>query len=120
MSFRGPQGPNRLVGLMRFPFANDFSVGLEQAQHLALHVAVAAQHPLLGLADHLFDQGEKVSQLADLRFYPQPFAHHLQSLLPPSLHHGAGLSHHTPGQSQQLLSLSLQKLPPETCERCGF
>src|SRR6266849_5431815 len=56
--------PTKLVGLMRFPFANDFGVRFEQTQHLALHVAVAAQHPLLGLADHLFDQGEKVSQLA--------------------------------------------------------
>src|SRR6266700_1126187 len=36
-------------------------------------------------------------------FYPQPFAHHLQPFVPPSLHHLAGLSHHVPTQSQQLL-----------------
>jgi hypothetical protein len=103
MSFRGPQGPNRLVGLMRFPFANDFGVDFEQTQHLALHVAVAAQHPFLGLVDYLFDQRQKVSKLADLRFYPQPLAYHLQSFLPPSFDHVAGLSHHTPSQCQQSL-----------------
>src|SRR5229473_7611514 len=51
--------PTKLVGLMRFPFANDFGVRFEQTQHLTLHVAVAAQHSFLGLADHLFDQGRK-------------------------------------------------------------
>src|SRR6266581_663694 len=77
-----PHQPTKLVGLVRFAFANDFGVRFEQTQHLLLHVAVAAQHPLLGLGDHLLDQREKVPELADLRFYPQPFAHHLQPFVP--------------------------------------
>src|SRR6266700_2300754 len=48
-------------------------------------------------------KGRKLPELADLRFHPPPFAHHLQSFLPPSLQHRAGLSHHAPTQSQQLL-----------------
>ncbi len=47
--------PTKLVGLMRFPFANDFGVGLEQTQHFAFHVAVSAPHPLFGLHHHLLD-----------------------------------------------------------------
>ena len=98
-----PHQPTKLVGLMRFAFANDFGVRFEQTQHLALRVVVAAQHSLLGLSDHLLDQREKVSELADLRFHPQPLAYHLQSFLPPSFDHVARLSHHAPSQCQQLL-----------------
>jgi hypothetical protein len=42
-------------------------------------------------------------QLADLRFYPQEFAHHVQPSPPPSLQHRAGLSRHASGQFHQLL-----------------
>src|SRR5580692_4177021 len=48
-----PHQPTKLVGLMRFAFADDFGVGLEQTQLFVLPVAVAAQHPVLGLGDHL-------------------------------------------------------------------
>ena len=71
-----PHQPTKLVGLMRFAFANHFGVGLEQTQHFALHVAVTAQHPFSGLADHLLHQREKVPKLADQGFYPQGVARH--------------------------------------------
>jgi hypothetical protein len=44
-----------------------------------------------------------VPQLTDLRFYLQHLAHYLQPSLGPSLHCVTGLSHHAPGQPQQLL-----------------
>ena len=66
-----PHQPTKLVGLMRFAFADDFGVGFEQTQHFVLRVAVAAQYSLLGLPDHLLDQREKVPELADLGFYSQ-------------------------------------------------
>ena len=78
-------------------------MGLEQAQHFALHVAVTAQHSFLGLGDHFLDQREKVAKLANLRFYPQEFPYHFQASLPSLLHHFAGLSHHAPGPAHQLL-----------------
>src|SRR6266446_797744 len=93
-----PHQPTKLVGLVRFPFANDFGVRFEQAQHFAFHVTVSTPHSFLGLRDYLLDQREKVPQLADLCFYPQELAHYFQPSLPPSLHHFAGLSHHASGQ----------------------
>src|SRR6266851_4088101 len=56
-----PHQPTKLVGLIRFAVADDYGVGLEQTQHFVLRVAVAAQHPLLRLSDHLLEQREKVS-----------------------------------------------------------
>src|SRR5260370_17810669 len=47
--------PTKLVRLVGFAFANDFGVRFEQTQHLALHMAVAAQHPFLGFLVHLLD-----------------------------------------------------------------
>src|SRR6267378_4005917 len=48
--------PTKLVGLMRFPFANDFGVRFEQTQHFTFHVAVSTPHSFLGLRDHLLHQ----------------------------------------------------------------
>src|SRR3984885_14764863 len=90
-----PHQPTKLVGLMRFPFADDFSVGLEQAQHFVLHVAVPLHHSFLGLPDHVLHQRKKVLQMANLSCYSQGRAHHFQPSLPPPLHHFAGLSYHT-------------------------
>jgi hypothetical protein len=108
-----PHQPTKLVGLMRFAFANHFGVGLEQAQHFALHVAVTAQHPFPGLGHHLLHQREKVPKLANLPFHPQEFTHHFQASLPPSLHHFAGLSHHAPGQSKKKWELVFLKMARE-------
>jgi hypothetical protein len=90
--------PSKLVGLVRFPFANNFGVRFEQTQHFAFHVAVSTPHPFLGLRDHFLHQRKKVPQLADLCLYTQELAHHFQPSLAPSLHRVAGLPHHTPGQ----------------------
>src|SRR5271169_1832429 len=50
----------KLVGPMRFPFANDCGVRFEQTQDFALYVAVSSPHPLLGLRHHLLHQRKKV------------------------------------------------------------
>src|SRR5882724_7630725 len=96
-----PHQPTKLVGLVRFPFANDFAMRFEQTQHFAFQVTVSTPHSFLGLRNHLLDQREKVPQLADLCFYPQELAHYFQPSLPPSLHHFAGLSHHAAGQRSE-------------------
>jgi hypothetical protein len=48
--------PTKLVGLVRFSSADHLSVWFEQTQNFAFHVAVFAQHPLLGLRDPLLHQ----------------------------------------------------------------
>jgi hypothetical protein len=54
--------PTKLVGLVRFPFANHFGVRFEQTQHFAFHVAVSTPHPFLGLRDHFSPPKEESAQ----------------------------------------------------------
>src|SRR5882762_4493053 len=51
-----PHQPTKLVGLVRFPFANHFGVRFEQTQLFTFHVAVSTPHSFLGLRDHLLHQ----------------------------------------------------------------
>ena len=69
-----PDQAAELVRLVGLALADDLAVRLEQAEDLALHVDIAAEHALLGLKDDLAYQREKVLELQLLSQRAQPFA----------------------------------------------
>src|SRR5207247_8907368 len=54
-----PHQPTKLVGLVRFPFANHFGVRFEQTQHFTFHVTVSTPHSFLGCVITFSTKGRK-------------------------------------------------------------
>ena len=101
--FIDPYQPAKLHGFAQLTLADDLGVGLEQADEFAHHMVVALEHPLLGLIDDTVDERHKLIEPLGYGFeHHGCVSENFETSLTQALPELARLSHHRPGQPDEL------------------